>query len=733
VPSQKSAKPAKAASTLARVSGQRKPVGYALLVAAVGAMVFLFLRQTPSVNLARRVPDNVSFYLEVPSVQHVMSDLKAVKIDDAATTTKQAADGAAGAIAAAFHLAHEDGEAFTRGVVGVALAGRARGSDVATAWLVGLRGAAAVEPFLSQSRLSADGPLGTSGTKYRVAPTGGALQTSDLPALERWARGLSTKDDGVIVGWFPDARLLCIGDATLLSDIAIVVDSGRGSLDGSERWKHVQDALGKSAASADGVFFADERALQGYGPFAEHKVALEGLARDGGVVSGAFDIGPAGLVVRGSVPMSGDGAWQGRGIASAAKLSFPGRLPAETALYVAMSTHRDLDATEAKDRFRRSFVSATDVTGYDIARALDDFQKTIGVDYDDLFKMAGEEVALAVVLGKEFKYNAAAPILKEGLAAGAVVFAIKVDNDVSALRTLNRLQEAVTVSELGRLADVSPDGPGFVAHPKSGAATRVMGILGGGSLPSLRVRYTKKEIIAVLAQTPLADSIYATFDGGPGALAQDPAHVLAMSALRPDAHAYAWVDLGRLASLVYAANPGARVDAKARGWPVDALTLTGPSRATEAVDLHFRATPEAFTVDVEALNPWGPSILSGWLLSVPGARPVGLPLPSRPQPVASAAPTASTPVPLGLGDPVESMPTCKHVLKRLRDCEAFATETSAKEEFARLRGEMEAKFAHTPGDRWQFQNVACAGSFFKLAKDPNCPKVGPILPADEKP
>lgn len=243
-----------------RAQNARKPIGYALLVAALAALAYLLVMQAPAVNLAQRVPEDVAVFVEVPSVPHLLSAMAKLKVADADTTAKQTADGVTGAFAGAFHLTHDDADALSRSVVGVAFAARGHGKDLSSVWLLALSSTSGAEPLFSSSRVTADGALGNGGVAYRLAPLPAQpFQAREQTSLERWLRALSTKDDGKRLAWFAGARLLALGDDALVKDVAAVVDSGKGSLDGRGAWKRAEADAKLATPGADELSSATSR------------------------------------------------------------------------------------------------------------------------------------------------------------------------------------------------------------------------------------------------------------------------------------------------------------------------------------------------------------------------------------------------------------------------------------------------------------------------------------------
>ena len=503
-----------------------------------------------------------------------------------------------------------------------------------------------------------------------------------------------------------------MGDEHLLHDVADVVEAGAPALDALASFQATRKDAGKDGAGVEGLLFADERALRGVRAAAAWRPVLDAMLRDGGTVAGALRMTPAGLVARATLPLTGDALPGGVSRAGAASLTFPDRLPVDTVFYLASDLRRGLAPAEAREQVLRMAGSLRTGIAFDLGQSLADLERATGLAVGDLFEMAGDEAALAVFLTKDFRYSLSTPLLRTGIESAGVVFAMKVDGDAAAQRVLAKVRAALAETEMGKLSTITADGAGFVASPVASAHARLTG-LSGDALPMLLVRYANKEVVVILARAELADHALAALDGAGATLKDDPAHALARKALRPDARLYAWLDVGRVASLVYAANPGASEDAKARGLPVDAVTLAGPRRVTQAIDLDYRGNGGAWTVAIEALNPWAPALLTGWLV-VPERERHGSAQPS------AVPPPGATPEDPAHAGGLDDMPQCKEVLEKLEQCARKAATTEARDALLLDEAQKRATYLHTPAPDRAQQNKACKGPLFKLHSNPAC-------------
>jgi len=428
-------------------------------------------------------------------------------------------------LASALAFPKDDAAALEGAVSSVALAAREERGVLREAWLVALTSTRALDLLLASSRFEADGALGRTGKAYRLTQASAAPSASPL---EAWLRARAT-DDTTRVAWFAGPRVLALGDTHLLHDVADVLEAGAPAL--SARPEFVRSQA--DAARADGVLFGDAKALGHVEALGPRRALVEALAPGDAPVSGSARVTPAGVLVRAELPVAVAGPGGPPHASRGAGLTLPDRLPADTALYVAADLRGGLSPAAARDRLLSLGPPLRAATGFDLADGLAELTRTGGFAVDDLFEMLGDEVAVAVFLGPEFRYALATPLVRSAAEAAGLVVAIRVDSDAAAERVLASLRQAILSSNIARVATVRTDGAGFVVAPLPTAHAKVTG-LSGSDLPALHVRYARGELVAVLAREPLAQRALAAFDGAGPTLRDEPAHALAVHELLRD-------------------------------------------------------------------------------------------------------------------------------------------------------------------------------------------------------
>ena len=696
-------------------------VGGLLAVLLTIAVVVFFLGEQGSVaRLAQLVPEGTAVFVEVPSVSHALASLSTSKVMNAsAVDPKETAESAASAITAAFRVSHDEAAALVRGSVSAAYVARPDGKELKSAWLVSLDSARATRALASvfdSNRVTADGVFGKDGKGYRLTAGPSAKNVS---LFEKSLRELSTVGSGQKLVWFPGRRVLALGDAGLLHDIAGVIDASKPSLEQSDAYKA---AAARRGQGADGVLFVDERAIHGLaltGPLA-YLNGLGARARDEAPLVASLRLGPAGVLVSGSAVLAESSPAPPFDMAAPPKLSLPARLPSDTLLYVAGATKRTGSPAEAKTWFTSKLTGTQVVPGHDVVTDLHDIEQSTGIALEDLFEMAGDEAALAVVLAKDFKFSLSTPIVAAALDGVGVVFVEKVDGDAAARRVLAKIREAVERSDLAKLGTITRDGDGFLMVPSSEAGMK-MGRLLGAHLPIVRVKYARKELFVAVARPEIVDHALEAFDNGTATLKHNAAHALAMTALRPDARGYAWLDVGRLASFAYAGNPAARDDAKARGLPVDSMNLTGDARVTAALALDLRALPneKSWSLELDSLNLWALSLVTGWQAGSAHGHTDPAATPSAAPAAPSGEPTTPPP---GTGEmaTLAEMSHCADAVDTLEHCASKADASDVRADYLKRAAEERTKLTQVPKERAALADKSCLLALDKLRRTPAC-------------
>jgi hypothetical protein len=672
-------------------------------VAVVVLALFILARQRPA-QLAHVVPDDVAVFVELPSVGHALESAGAMKVfDGAKISPKETATLFTSALRSAFGLTNEDAERFGESVVGVAYMARAASSEDRGAWILSVNSTDPTERLLASSRFTSDGTY-RGGLSYRLAQ---ATPGSTASPLERALCAFAIHGSPERVVWFAGPRLLLLGEQALISEVAEVVDGRRKPLDTSAVF---QESRKEARPDAAAYFFADENALQQSSFHASSGSFFDAYLNHGGVAAGDLHFAPAGVVVSAEVALSGTALPAVGDLPHATPLTIPDRLPAETAFYAAASTKHTSQPADVRSMLLGLVPASASDTGR-IRESVEAIEHEVGISLSDLADVAGDEAAIALLADKAFKYGGSIPLLQAGLEWAGAVFVVKVESDAAAQRVVAKLREAIHGSELGKFATVSASSDGFEVAMSSKASALI-----GGVPPGLRVRYAKKELAIVLARPELMQRTFAALDGTGSTLKDDASHALAMSSLRRGARAYAWLDMGRVASVAFAAGPSARVHAKARGMPVDSATLSGPTRLAMAAALDFEAKGAAWNARVDVLNPWAAGLLVAWQAVPEPARSqsaTAVPPPSR------SSDAAPPPRPF-FPEALDEMAVCADYLKVLDACAERARTPEAHDGFVKRRAEAFDTFVHTPPASRLSTNATCVGPMLKLQKTPDC-------------
>jgi len=675
-------------------------------LAVVGAVVFLTRARTPPALLAQFAPADVSVFVEMPSLSFALASMATVTVADPAQVDLASSKRElAREIAGSLHVSGDEADAMAQAVSGAAFVGRVEGQELHSAWVVAFTSEAPVLPLLASNRLTSEGAFGQGGKAFHVTAVP-ALK--DAPLFAAWLREVSTTTTARTLAWLPSARLLLLGDSHLLADIAAVAEVGKPSLE-----NHAGFQLARAHQPSDGaaaIAFADTHALADIPALASDPL-LASYIHDGGPVTGVARFTPAGGLVSARFSVLGATAPRlGAVAAQASKLTLVDRLPVETVAYVALATRAVVkDPMAAKSALLAVAQTAHHLTGADISATLAELERDTGITLDELVASAGDEAAFGLLAEPGVKYGTSlAHAALEGAGAFVVVGA---DDHAAAERTVAKLRSTVEKSRLASLATITPDGSGFVATPGDGARSQLSGLY-GATLPTLRVRCVEKLVVVVVAPPALVTRMFASLDEGIDTLKDSPAHALAMRTLHAGAHGYAWVDTGRLASIVFAGNPNVAASAKARGLPIDSLVLDGPSRLTTAFGLDVHEADGTAVLDVETLNLGALALLEGL-----GTSPPRKPPPPLPALLASSA--AERPADASV-PALDDMPLCTMVVGTLEHCATTAAAPETKQSFAARAAESRATYQATPADKRAVTNASCLGVLHRLRKDPAC-------------
>jgi len=681
-----------------------------LVVGGGGALLYAKLGK-PGAHLASSVPKDATIYAEMPSLKRSLLSLAGVKIfDSTKVDEKKTADDVTTAIVNSFGLSKSDAESLALSLDSVAVVARDVHKASAGAVLFSASSPAPVETLLKAKRFTADGTYGKEGKSYKLvaAPDGPATATP----VEKSLRQMSTGSSKLV--WFPSKKLLVAGDDAMIKSIAAVLEAGADSLEKRDAYIKAKKQFD---SGADLVLFVDEELIKGSKNDADTQKLIAAYFKDGGPIDGAVKLSPAGVLMNGHMTLSGTALPADKTVSGSVKLTFPGKLPAETVAYFAGSTKTGMKGADAKAQLVKSLQGTDPTKAATLTQEMDAFEKSAGFTIADLFDMIGDEAAFALLVDKDFKYVKSAPLSPATFKGLGAAFVMQVDDEAVAKKILGKLKEKISDPSLAKMVSVKPDGDGFIAAPTADAA----GMVGDG-LPSLHVKYAKKVLAIVVAPDALMTRTFSAIEDGKGALKDDGAHESAMKALRSDAHGYMWIDLGRIVSLAYAADPQDKEDAKAFGVPVDAIKLTGPDRITAAMDFDYRVKDGEWTADIETLNLAGFSLMAGVdspaLSGAGGGGATPGTTPTDPTAPATGDPTAPGTTPAASALTSTGVQTCDDYLARLSSCGKNIPQ--AHDAYVKAAQSSHDAWMKIPAARRKSLGKQCTALMASLDKNPTC-------------
>src|SRR5882724_10391655 len=206
-----------------------------LLLVLVGVLIgaySMFFASGGANSIAKSVPQNSELFVEVPSVHKLVSDLHDVQyLDTSLRDDKQVFDTASDSLTKAFDISQADALTLLVSAETFGIIGRKLATTPEVALVLGMKNSSPVETLLKGPRFVAGGAVGRTGKRYSLVPKpvppSGASDAA-LKVLSEAEIGAAGKA-GIV--WFPDARLLVLGDVTLITDMASVIESGAASIE----------------------------------------------------------------------------------------------------------------------------------------------------------------------------------------------------------------------------------------------------------------------------------------------------------------------------------------------------------------------------------------------------------------------------------------------------------------------------------------------------------------------
>jgi hypothetical protein len=561
-------------------------VGIVLLVlvgTAIGAYA-LFFSSGGASSIAKSVPQNSELFVEVPSVHKLVSDLHDVQyLDGSLRDDKQVFDNASDTVTKAFDISQTEALALLVSSETFGIAGRKLSSTPEVVLALGMKSSSPVETLLKGPRFVAGGSVGQTGKRYSLTQKPLAPGSTPDPGLKALSEAEISAGGKTAIVWFPNARLLALGDVTLITDMAAVIESGAASIEQNLSFQ----AAGKDFASSarlrafldPGVFsvVADPKARQ----------MVESYFTPAGPLTGSMQVKPAGFVTSLTGHITGSKLPRSSAYTPPLALNLGQRLPEETFAYMAVATHSQLSGADTEKMLLDQLGSVDTASRTQAEQNLRQMEQMLGVSASKLLDGVGGQSVLGIATPVGTSVDALG-IGTQALAQFNLTWLLELKDDSEYKKLAAQLKQKILPGV--REVSVTDNGTGFTLTPR------------GLPLPvSLRVKFLDKYLFVTAGANTLCDRAESAFSKGERTLKDDAAHKSALGALPDTQHFLLWVDTGRLGDTLLK-NPLVKAQLAQSGMSFDKIRMTGPERVVSAVAVRSEVQDQVWTYHLDALN-----------------------------------------------------------------------------------------------------------------------------------
>ncbi len=582
------------------------------IVGAAGATYLMFFASGGARSIAKTIPRDGEFLIEVPSVHKLASDLHDVQfLDTSLRDDKQVFDTASNSVTKAFDISQSEALALlasaeTFGISGRKLATSATSSPE-LALVIGMKNSSPVEALLKTPRFVSVGSVGKTGKRYELT-----RKTPLPPGAEQDAvlKGLSEAEIGAVgpaqMVWFPKDKVLAIGSESLLIDIGQVLEANAAAIDQSPAY----DAAHKDFdSSARLTMFVDPNVFSAITD-PKVKTLVDDYFKPAGPITGSLQVKPVGFLTRFTGRITGNKLPRATAYEAPQALNLGEKLPEETFAYMAASTRTKLSGADMQKLLLDQAGSVDPRSRVQIEQGLRQIETVLGVSAAKLVDGAGGQSVLAL--------SAVPGVSLDALGVGpqaASYFNLTWVLELKDATEYQKLAAQLKTKLLPGVREVTmvDNGTGFTLTPR------------GVPLPvSLRVKFLDKYLFVTAGSNTLGDRAEAAFSKGERTLKDDAAHKSALAALPDTQHFLMWFDAGRIGDTLQK-SPQVKAEMTQNGLSLDKIKLTGPDRVVSALSVRSEVANEVWTYQMDALNfqalaPLGAggAVLGGGLGHLPG-------------------------------------------------------------------------------------------------------------------
>ena len=558
--------------------------GAVLLIVGIAAAAYAFIFSSGgAANIAKSMPKDCEFLIEVPSARKLVSDMHDVQfLDTTLRDDKKVFDESADALSKAFDISTADALTLLASSETFGVAGRKLSTNPEFVIALGMKLASPVETLLKSSRFVSVGTVGKSGKRYtltakpEVTGTGAAVKA--LSNAHFSAGGKET------LVWFSDSKLFVMGTEQMVTDMAQVVESGADAVTQNPSYQAASrgfDNGSRVTAFLDPNVFSTIADPKG-------KEMVDGYFKPAGPLTGSLQVKTAGFVTSVTGHFTGTKLPRGTAYEGPQSLDLAQRLPQETFAYMAFSTHTKLTGAETEKQLFDQVSSVEPRARVQVEQGLRQLEAMLGVTAVKLVDGVGGQSVLGV--------SAAAGTSLDALSLGAplaaahfnVTWVVELKDEAEFKKLAVQLKTKLLPNF--REVAIAPNGDGFTLTARS--------------LPlpvSARVKFLDKHLFITAGGNPLCDRAEAAFSKGERTLKDDAAHKSALGVLPSKQHFLMWIDSGRIGdTLVKDARVHAQLNES--GMSIDKVLLSGDQRVTSALAMSGEVKGDVWTYHLDTLN-----------------------------------------------------------------------------------------------------------------------------------
>ena len=555
--------------------------GLAIGAVAIGTYTMFSTGGTPA---HAALPNDTELLFEIPSVTRALSDLSKVRaVDVESLVSKQMLSDLATDLSATFGVSKTQASALIASASSFGLGARKLALAPEGGVVLTFSTATTVNTFLQSKRFKYTGLVAKNGRKYQLSA---ALPeaSADTGKLHRTLAGLSVGSQQNTLVWFEVSKVLYFGSPSFAEDVARSLSLDAPSLDGNPKFQATKHDF---TDKADAIVYLDAARLPATSDarlksiFDEYWGKAEPAAASLTLVSAGV---VAHVVARFGAP--DDAGAPPSELPAAQSLTVMDQLPSETFAYVASVTKTRLSGAELRQLLLAQLAKTDPEMAAQATASLTQLEDQLHLRFDDVLGSLGDQGAIALLAPPDYSLSLPQPAQVASKFAAVYVQALKDEAPGRALLAALKEHFSASLSQ----AQIHEDASGYEVTLNDNP----LGV-------SLQLHFVKGYLCLAVGHSALVERSLRALSNGESTLGAEPAHRAARAALPGAAQVFAWVDAGRVLSVVLQ-NPLLSLRMREIGFGDARIHWTGPDRVTTALALSGELQKGVYTYRADTLN-----------------------------------------------------------------------------------------------------------------------------------